>query len=212
MGTRYNEVGGGPAVGVANDWGRFLQSILYPTGGPGGVAGGGGVSGILSDLLAPSAGQTGGLLQTQIQRELDRQSRELRSRFSSIGGGYGSGAAQAERQFRAQTATDVPLSVANLQLQAIAPLLGYVSQFAQRGTSQRGVVAEQNPFIQGLSAIAPAIGGFLGGPAGASLFGSNTPAPIGNIGSQTRLPTDMISPALPNYLRPMSFPTYPWSN
>lgn len=180
MGNRYKEVGGGPAVGLADNWIKNLQSFMGGGSTPGaqmtragnnqaqaGTAGAltntgngpGGIYNIIQDILSQGGGSLGGHLGSQIERGVNEGRADVASRFSSVGGGQGSSTAQAIARYNAEQADAVPLGVANLQMSTIQPLLQMIQQMAGRGVTQREGVMEQNPWLQGITALAGAVPG-----------------------------------------------------
>lgn len=170
MGAKYREAGGGPAVGVADSWARMLQSLMGG-GGTSNTQGtyalnrnGAGMMGVLGDLLSPGAGVAG----ADMTRMLGNQAKDIRAQYANIGGGYGTAAANAEGMFR----QGIPGQIAQLQLSAIMPLLGYINSFAGKGVAQRQGFMQPSDFMQGLQAIAGTAKGvapfFAGGAAPSS--------------------------------------------
>lgn len=193
MGTKYKEVGGGPATGLANDFVGFLQSGLN-TGSFGGVTAAQrtqganpigatqGIAGVLNDILSGGAGQLGGSLQQLISQDTERQAGALRSRFG-LGGGtaFGTPAAYAESQLRAQQAPQLTQAIGGLQLSAIGQLLPLIAGLAGRGISQRETIASPSPWASAAAIGAPIIGAGLGALAGNPLAGAS----IGNAVGQS---------------------------
>lgn len=181
MGPRQSSVGGGPATGLANDFVGFLQNALN-TGTFGGAASAGqaaganpigattGIAGILNDLLAGGAGQIGGNMNQMIAKDTDRQAQMLRERYTQGGGvGYGSPAANAEALLRSESGAKMTQATGQLQMAALMPILQMIMGLSGKGISQREDVLSPNPWMQGLSALAPLIGaaaGAFGGPPG----------------------------------------------
>lgn len=187
MGTQTKEIGGGPAVGLANDFVKFLQSGLNSGtfGGATAMNGAlnanpfgstGGIAGILNDLLSGGAGNIGGSLQEMISKQGERDVNALRSRFGVSGGqAFGTPAAYAESMLRSETAPKLATAVGGLQLQAMMPLMQMMMGLAGRGITQRETVQTPSPLAQAFSIGAPIIGALAGGPAGAglgSMFGN----------------------------------------
>jgi hypothetical protein len=175
MGARYREFGGGPAVGVADEWAQMLQSLMRGGSTPGiqfdraltnntpgsptnPVTGSGGIGNVLQSILSPGAGQVGGSLQEIIQRDTERQRNALRAQYGATGSSFGSGAAQTEALFSAEAAPRAALGIGNLQLQVLAQILPLLNSFAGRGVSQRSGALEQNPILQGIDAASGLIG------------------------------------------------------
>lgn len=190
MGAKYKEVGGGPAVGVADDWANFLKSAMGGGGTPStamnsaanGLSGGSTMQKIIADILGSGAGVPGAALASSITRDTNTQRANLRDQF---GGSFGSGAQQATAMFNSSVADKIPIDIANLQMGVMGPLMGLISQFAQKGTSQRSVVAEENPFLatlKGLTGAAQGVAGIVGGGGSSkkegdpgSIMGQDTP-------------------------------------
>lgn len=188
MGTKYKEVGGGPATGLANDFVKFLQGGLN-TGSFGGVSATQqaqnanpmgstyGIAGVLNDILSGGGGRIGGSLQDLISRDTERQAGALRSRFG-LGGGtaFGTPAAYAESNLRSQQAPQLTQAIGGLQLQALGQILPLLAGFASKGISQRETVASPSPWASAAAIGAPIIGAGLGALAGNPMAG----AAIGN--------------------------------
>lgn len=178
MGTQYKEVGGGPAIGLAQSLITLLQSGLggdFTAGGRGGGGGGTGpmarvfqsdpvgrtqgIAGILNDVLSSGAGQVGGALQDILSRENTRNVADIRARFGASGGtSFGTPAAYAEGLYRAEAAPRSAVAIGNLQMDVIKNLLGLATGLAGRGISQRQTVAHPSAFTSALGSLAPAIG------------------------------------------------------
>lgn len=183
MGTQTKEVGGGPAVGLANDFVKFLQSGLNSGTFGGGNAMNGaqnanpfgstvGIAGILNDILSGGAGQVGGSLQEMISKQSERDVGALRSRFGVSGGqAFGTPAAYAESMLRSETAPKLTSAIGQLQLQTVMPLLQMLTGLSGKGITQRETVQQPSPFANALSIAAPIIGTIAGGPAGGAFGG-----------------------------------------
>lgn len=201
MGTKYKEVGGGPATGLANDFISFLQGGLN-TGSFGGTSAAQraqgadpmgatqGIAGVLNDILAGGAGQLGGSLNQLISRDTERQSDALRARFG-LGGGtaFGTPAAYAESNLRSEQAPKLANAVGGLQLGAIGQLLPLIAGLAGRGISQREVVASPSPWASAAAIGAPIIGAGLGALAGNPMAGAAAGNAVGGaFGGQLQTP------------------------
>jgi hypothetical protein len=198
MGTKTREVGGGPAVGLADEFVKLLQGGLT-TGSFGGITSGQqanaanpvgstmGIAGVLNDILMGGAGNLGGSLGEMINKDTERQAGNIRSRFTAGGGtSFGTPAAFSESLFRAEAAPRAATAVGNLQLQTLMPLLQMISGISGKGISQRETIAEPSTGAQiasiaaplaaaGLSfAFPPAAPFALGAAGGASFLGGNT--------------------------------------
>lgn len=183
-GTKTREVGGGPAVGLANDLVSLLQGSLFgnfggqPTAGQrfnqaNPVGSTGGIANILQNILGEGAGTLGGSLSEMISRESNRNIADLRARFGAGGGAaFGTPAAFAESMFRAEAAPRTALGIGNLQLQALLPLLQLSGGLAGRGITQRQTVSEPSGFSSFLGTLAPILGAVAGGPIGAAIGGA----------------------------------------
>jgi hypothetical protein len=182
MAPKYEEKGGGPSVGLANDFVSGLQSLLFGGGGMGAPIAGAragaadpmgqttGMMGILSSLLSPGAGEMGGAMSEMISKQNERDVAGLRARYGASGGmGFGTPAAYAESLYRAEAAPRATMAVGNLQLQALQQLLPIFTSLAGKGITQREGVMSPNPLASGIAIAAPIIGGIAGGPAGAAI-------------------------------------------
>lgn len=184
MGTKTKEVGGGPATGLANDFVSFLQgglntgsfgggSATQRTNGANPVGSTMGIAGVLNDILSGGAGQLGGSLQQLISRDTERQADQLRARFG-LGGGtaFGTPAAYAESNLRAEQAPQLTQAIGGLQLGAIGQLLPLLAGLAGRGISQRETIAQPSPWASAAAIGAPIIGAGLGALAGNPMAGA----------------------------------------
>jgi hypothetical protein len=203
MGARYREVGGGPATGVADSWANTLQSMMGGGSTPSTQMNNApnAMARIMQEILSPGAGAIGGNFASQIERGIGRERGALTSRFSSMNGGYGSGAGQALAQFGAEVADRVPMDIANLQMGTIQQLMQAIGQFSQRGVSQRSTVAEPNPWLQGLQAfgdVAKTVGPMIAG-APPMPSGSNTSPGSSTSGIVSPLGVNDTSPMMSGY-------------
>src|SRR5512134_403030 len=171
MGSKTREVGGGPAVGLGEDWVRLLRSGLFGSFGGQPTAGDRfnqanpvgstmGIAGFLDDLLSGGGGRLGGALATNIENQNTRNIADLRSRFGAAGGqSFGTPAAYAESLYRAEAAPRAATAIGGLQLQALLPLLGLMGQTAGLGIPQRSVTIEPGLLAQLLPGLAGAATG-----------------------------------------------------
>jgi len=176
-------VGGGPAVGLGQDWTQMLQGALQ-TGSFGATTAGQrfggadptgqsqGMFSILNDILSGGAGQMGGSMQQMISKQSERDAQNLRARFGQQGGqAFGTPAAYAEAMLRSETAPKMTQAIGGLQLQALMPLLQMMSGTANKGISQAETVMQPSGFSQFLGTAAPVLGAVAGGPLGGMLGG-----------------------------------------
>lgn len=196
-GTKTKDVGGGPAIGLGEDITSLLSGSLFgnfggqPTAGQrfAGANPVGGVAGFLKDLLSGGAGQLGGALGDLINRENVRNIGDLRGRFGAGGGqAFGTPAAFAESQYRAEAAPRAATAIGGLQLQTILPLLQLSGALGSRGISQRQTIAMPSGLSSFLSTLAPIAGAVAGGPAGAAignLFSGGIPSAPNTAGWDT---------------------------
>lgn len=190
MGYQQKETGGGAAVGLGNDFVQFLANGLntgsFGTGnGMGAMSGANpfastqGIGNILNDILSGGAGQIGGSINQMIQRDTERGAADIRARFGAGGGAsFGTPAAFAEGNYRAEAAPRAGMAIGQLQLQALMPLLQLISGFASKGISQREAYLQPNALTSAIGTIAPiagAIAPFFGGGFGG--FGGNGSIP-----------------------------------
>lgn len=209
MGTKFKEVGGGPATGLANDFISFLQgglntgsfggtSAAQRTQGANPVGATQGIAGVLNDILSGGAGQLGGSLQQLISRDTDRQADALRARFG-LGGGtaFGTPAAFAEGTLRSEQAPNLVNAIGGLQLNAIGQLLPLMAGLAGRGISQRETIAQPSPWASAAAIGAPIIGAGLGALAGNPMAGTSIGQSVGGaFGGQLQTPFMSQSPGL----------------
>lgn len=180
MGASYSEKGGGPAVGLGQNWVNWLSQGLntgsFGGGSPmgGGAMGvtAGGMGGILNDIFSGGAGKLGGAMNEMITRSTNDQAAALRARFGAGGGtAFGTGAQYGEAQLRSQLAPQLTSAIGQLQLGALMPILQMISQTAGKGITQREGMMQPSALSQGLGLALPAAGTFLGGPAGGAIGG-----------------------------------------
>lgn len=184
MGTKYREVGGGAAVPLGEDIISWLRGGLN-TGTFGGGASFGqyqganpmsstmGIAGVLNDILSGGAGNLGGSMQQMIHKDTERNADSLRARYNMGGTGYGTPAAYAESNFRAEAAPRATQAIGQMQMQALFPLLQMMMQLGGKGITQRETVAQQSPWatgagmlMQGIGSALPFFAGGFGGGGG----------------------------------------------
>lgn len=176
--TETVESGGGVATPVAGDFASFLQGILGGIGQQPGADPAGQTTGImqaLNDLIAgPDVSGTQSAVQQIIQQDTERQTANLRERFTAGGGSQGTPSAVAEALFRSNVTPRIAAATGQLDLQAnqqriqaLLPFLQILSRFAGRGVPQArtdtlvqpGTLADLSGIIQGVGA---GIGGIRG--------------------------------------------------
>ena len=180
MNPKTREVGGGSSVGLADDlvsaFRRLLQGNYGGQPGPGQrydaanpVASTNGFLGAITDILSPGGGRAGAGLTETINRANTRDVADLRARYGATGGqAFGTPAAYAESQYRAEAAPRAATAVSQAQLSALMPLLGLMAQLSGHGLSQRSTVVEPPAaltWLQGLSGAASGAGDLLKGLA-----------------------------------------------
>lgn len=209
-GPKFKEVGGGPAVGLAEDFIRLLRGSLsgnfggQPTAGqrfdqadP--LASTGGIARILQNILGEGAGTLGGSLSEMIRRESERNVGDLRARFGAGGGtSLGTPAAFAESLFRAETAPRTALGVGQLQLSALLPLLQLVGGLSERGIAPRQTVAQPSAFSSFLGTIAPLAATIAGGPIPGAVAGAFSNPLTRGLPGVAELP-DLLNIPLPSF-------------
>lgn len=169
MGAKTKERGGGPAVGLSEDTITGLRALLNPqfgnTGGigtagsPNAFDSAGGVFGILSSILSSGGGKVGGALAELLSKQQERDVNAIRARFGASGGAaFGTPAAFAESQYRAEAAPQIATQIGGLQLQALAPLLSGAFGLSQLGIAPRQLVQERSGLGQAINTFAQ-IGG-----------------------------------------------------
>lgn len=170
MKPKTSEVGGGSAQGLGDDLVSAFRSLLsgqpnsaqrYNQADPTGKTEG--IMGALSDLLSPGGGTTGGGIRSIIETKQKSDVADLRARFGAAGGAsFGTPAAYAESQYRAQAAPQAAVATGSLQLQTLATLLPLLTSLAGRGISQRTSTISPSDFTQITSGAA----GLLEGASG----------------------------------------------
>jgi len=165
MGSKVSTVGGGAATGLGTDFVHWLMNGLntgsFGAGGPAGSSAVGqtqGMTGVINDILSGGAGKVGGALQTLINRQNTQNVNDLRSRYGAFGGtGFGTPAAFAESQYRAQEPAQTTSAIGNLQLSALQPLLSSIFGLSQKGIPQAETMVQPSgfgQFLQGLGSVA----------------------------------------------------------
>ncbi len=139
--------GGGAAGPVADDFADFLQGILGG-GGPGSDPTGQttAIMKALNELIAgPDVRGQQSAIQQTIQQDTERQTANLRERFTAGGGSRGTPSAVAEALFRSNVTPKIATAVGDLDLranqqriQALLPFLQILGGFAGRGVPQAG--------------------------------------------------------------------------
>ncbi len=190
-GTKFNEVGGGPATGLANDFVSLLRGSLFgnfggqPTAGQrfdaaNPVGSTQGIAGFLQNILGEGAGNLGGSLRDLITQQQTRDVGDIRSRFGASGGqAFGTPAAYGEARYRAEAAPQAAVATGGLQMNVIQQLLQQLGVLSGKGISQRQTVAQPSGITSLLGTIAPALGAFAAGPGGAAfgkLFSGGIPS------------------------------------
>lgn len=180
MGAKTKEVGGGRATGLANDTISGLQALLNTgfmgtAGSPNAFGTTEGVFGILADLFSAGGGQAGKNLGEIFSKQQERDVNSLRARFGSSGGAaFGTPAAFAESEYRAEAAPRFGQALTELQLQAMQPILSGAFNLSQMGIAPRQLIQQKSGLGQALGTVAQ-IGGaalpfinpaFAGGRAG----------------------------------------------
>lgn len=172
-GTKFNEVGGGPATGLANDFVSLLRGSLFgnfggqPTAGQrfdaaNPVGSTQGISQFLQSILGEGAGNLGGSLRDLITGQQTRDVGDIRSRFGAGGGqAFGTPAGYAESRYRAEAAPQAAVATGNLQLNTITQLLQAITGIAGKGISQRQTVAQPSGITSFLSTLAPGLSALL---------------------------------------------------
>lgn len=189
MGYKERTTGGGPARGLGEDFTGFLQNFInsgsFGTATTGQQANAAnpmgstaGIFGLLNSLVSNPA--TDKAVQETIRKQGERDVNSLRSRFGTSGGtAFGSPAAFAENQYRAEAAPREALAMNELamsRLQSLMPFFGMAEGVAHKGISQAETNLEPPGWMQALntgidifSAAAPFL--FPGGGTAAGLAG-----------------------------------------
>ena len=139
--------GGGAAAPVAEDFAGFLQGILGG-GGPNAdpIGQTTAIMKALNELIGgvDVRGQQSAIQQV-IQQDTERQTANLRERFTAGGGSRGTPSAVAEGLFRSNVTPRIATAVGDLELrsnqqriQALLPFLQILGGFAGRGVPQAG--------------------------------------------------------------------------
>ncbi|KKL84402.1 hypothetical protein LCGC14_1965100 [marine sediment metagenome] len=178
--TETVESGGGAATPVAEDFSTFLQNVLAGGGGGQGVGRSpveqtSGIMQALNELIAgPDVRGQQSAIQQVIQQDTERQTADLRERFTSGGGSQGTPSAVAEALFRSETTPRIATAVGDLDLranqqriQALMSFLQLLGGFAGRGVPQArtDVLVKPGPFdfitggVEAGASIAGAAGG-----------------------------------------------------
>lgn len=174
MNYKEQTTGGGPAVGLAGDFTKFLQGLITSGSFGGGTSGqqaAGGpqqaqdqsqnMFGALNSILqGPNAG-----LQTSVQDLISRQRtsdvNDLRARFGAQGNmAYGTGAAHAEGLYRAEAAPREALAMDEInrnnkqtQLQMLIPILQMAMGISGKGISQAETTLQAPGWMQGFNML-----------------------------------------------------------
>ncbi len=173
--TSVIESGGGAAGPVADDFAKFLQSILSGTPGSDPVGQTQGIAQSLMELIrGPDVTGQQSAVQKTIQQSSERQAANLRERFTAGGGSRGTPSAVAEGLFRSEVTPRIATAVGDLDLranqqriQALLPFLQLLSGFAGRGVPQARTDIQIDPgLLEWLSGFAQA-----GGEAAAKAAG-----------------------------------------
>lgn len=207
MGSTTKEIGGGPAVGLANDWVHALQGLLNTggmgsAGSPDAYGSAGGVYNVLKDILSGGAGKIGGAYQDIIAKDMNRQALALRGRFTQGGGAsFGTPAAYAEALLRSESGPKLIAAIGGLQENAINSLIGSYTGLSGKGISDRQIVQEPSAFSQVLGTVAPVLSAAMPFLKPAFGAGGISSAP----GYTAQMGQDMMTPYIPP---PVSVPTY----
>jgi hypothetical protein len=182
MGAKTKTVGGTKqGMNLSNDFLGMLGQLLNggQTGRPAGanaVANTQGVAGVLSDILAGGGGKVGGSLATLLAQSQERNVNNLRARFGASGGtAFGTPAAYAESNYRAQEAPEIATQVGQLQLNALAPLLQSYLNVFDKNTPQAQTIQQKSTLGQiagTLGQLAPIAGTILAPGIGSAVGGA----------------------------------------
>lgn len=211
MGYNERTVGGGPARGLAKDFTGFLQDFITTGSFGGGTAGqqagvanpmsdAANVFGLLNSIINnPQADQA---VQDQISKTQDRNVNQIRARFGTSGGSaFGSPAAFAENQYRAEATPQVAMAMDQMAQNRLASLMPFFTQamgISGMGIPQTQTTMQPNGWMQGLN-LATQLGGI-----GANFLMPGSGALIGAAGNAL---TNMTPPT-PG-VTPIGMPTTP---
>lgn len=167
------ESGGGVASPVGGQFADFLKLILSG-GGPGAdpVGQTTDIARALNELIAgPDVRGQQSAVQQVIQQDTERQTANIRERFTAGGGSQGTPSAVAESLFRSSVTPRIATAVGNLELQsnqqrinALLPFLQLLSGFAGRGVAPAGTDIVVKPStLETLTGL---------GVAGSEIFGN----------------------------------------
>jgi len=166
MGAKTETVGGSKSgKALSNDFVGLLSDLLNGGGiGANQAAGSnavGGVRGTFQDLLSQGAGKVGGALGEILKQQQIGDVGALRSRFGAQGGmSFGTPAAYAESQYRAQAAPQATAQIGKLQLEALGPLLQQYLSVYNKETPGAQTIQKKTGLGQALGVV-----GQLAGPA-----------------------------------------------
>ena len=168
--------GGGAAGPVAEDFAKFLQGIFS---GGGGLGPGNDPTGqttaimkALNELIAgPDVRGQQSAVQQVIQQDTERQTANLRERFTAGGGSRGTPSAVAEGLFRSNVTPRIATAVGDLELRANQQRTDAVLRFLQvaGGFAGRGVPQAGTDIIVRPGALETATGLAV---AGSEIFGN----------------------------------------
>lgn len=181
MGVKTEQVGGGGATAVSNEFSNMLLQGLQ--GGFGAVPGwqngptdaygrGGGNASVANVLGMLFSGNGANGLITQAEQAKTRSIGDMRERFSIGGSGYGTPASSAEAQYRAQVDPQIASIYSQQVMQALSQILPMYGQQAQLGTPQAQIV--QTPsfganLLSGITGLAGAAAPFFAPGLGSSI-------------------------------------------
>lgn len=164
MGAKSEAIGGGPAVGLADNYVNVLQSLLNgggigTAGSPDAIGTTNDIAGVLRSILAGEKGGPGSAIVQMLSKQQTRDTNAIRSRFGANGGAaFGTPAAYAESLYRAEAAPQITSAITDLQLKAFLPLLNQIGGLSQLGIPQRQMIQKRSGFAQALGTLAQ-IGG-----------------------------------------------------
>lgn len=171
MGAKTKTVGGTKSgMGLSEDLVSMLGQLLNggQTGRPAGSAAvtqTQGVAGVLSDILSGGAGKVGGGLAELLAKSQERNVNGIRARFGASGGtAFGTPAAYAESNYRAEAAPQIATQIGDLQLRALDPVLRATMGVFDKNTPQAQTIQQKSTLGQ--------IAGTLGqlAPIAANIF------------------------------------------